>query len=108
MNVGSEEGALWMKLSNIFVDTETDIAAMAKFVKRYPLEDIEFALFERVAPVCIYNVMASIPPVCWGSDEEMLVRDICAYVECRSRAGSFRRILSRIKIALNRWYYSDV
>jgi hypothetical protein len=55
--------------------------------KHYSIKEIEFALFERVAPVCIDNMLTPAPPIWWFFDEEQLISDIEALIEKRSRQG---------------------
>ncbi|MCS3467044.1 hypothetical protein M2401_000765 [Pseudomonas sp. JUb42] len=78
---------LWAALSYVFVDNETDYQYIASIAKNYPVDDVEFALFERVAPVCIYNGMTPAPPICWYFDEEELVADIESLIARRAKYG---------------------
>lgn len=94
-----ESRKLWSALSNAFVDNEVDFKCIAKEVKGYPIEEVEFAFFERVAPVCIYNMLTPAPPICWYFDKDELVADIEAMIEKRSRKG----LLGSIKFAVERW-----
>jgi len=78
---------LWLALSGAFVDSEVDYQYIASVALNYPLPDVEYAFFERVAPVCIYNLLAPVPPVCWFFDEEQLLRDIELLIDKRLSRG---------------------
>ncbi len=53
-----EQRKLWSALSDLFVDAKVDYKQIAEALKDFSIEEIEFALFERVAPVCIGNMLA--------------------------------------------------
>ncbi|MFJ3483675.1 hypothetical protein ACIPL1_09860 [Pseudomonas sp. NPDC090202] len=108
MELELNDQKLWLALSDIFVDTETDFPLVARAVKEYSLEEIEFALFERVAPVCIYNGLASVPPVCWFFNEKKLLEDIRLLIQKESKRGFFGKAMSKIKVKLIRLVYSGV
>ncbi|WCD82231.1 DUF7079 family protein [Pseudomonas sp. TUM22785] len=82
-----DKAPLWIALSDMFVDSETNYACIARVARNYPLPDVEFALFERVAPVCIGNMFSPVPPIWGGFHEKQLVADIEAYSRQRSRQG---------------------
>lgn len=82
-----DEHRLWMALSYVFVDTETDYKYIASVAKNYSIKEVEFSLFERVAPVCICNMFTPVPPACWLFDEKQLVSDIELLIEKRSSQG---------------------
>ena len=99
-----EQRKLWSALSDLFVDSKVDYKQIAETVKNFSIEEIEFALFERVAPVCIGNMLAPIPPIWWYFDEEQLASDIEALVKKRAGQGVIakcacavqRRLIRRI------------
>lgn len=62
-----EQRQLWFVLSELFVDSRINYEQVASVAKNYSLGEVEFVLFERVAPVCISNMLAPIPPICWLS-----------------------------------------
>jgi len=78
---------LWLALSGAFVDSEIDYKYITSIAKNYPLPDVEYAFFERVAPVCIYNLLAPVPPVCWFFNEDQLLRDIELLIKKRLSRG---------------------
>lgn len=78
---------LWAALSYVFVDTEIDYRCIVGVAKNYSIEEVEFAFFERVAPVCIGNMLTPAPPVWWFFDEAQLVSDIEILIQKRSRQG---------------------
>jgi hypothetical protein len=91
-----EQRQLWLALSNLFVDSEVDYKQVAGIAKNYAIKDVEFALFERVAPVCISNILVPVPPVWWYFDEEQLVADIESLVKKRARQGVMGKCLSAV------------
>jgi hypothetical protein len=82
-----EQRKLWSALSDLFVDAKVDYKQIAEALKDFSIEEIEFALFERVAPVCIGNMLAPIPPIWWYFDEDQLASDIEALIRKRARQG---------------------
>lgn len=94
MESNSGERKLWMALSYVFVDNDTDYEYIASVARSYPIDDVEFALFERAAPVCIYNGMTPAPSVCWFFDEEQLIADIESLVARRKRYGVVAKLTS--------------
>ena len=91
-----DQHQLWSALSGLFVDTNIDYKHIAGVAKNYSVEEIEFALFERVAPVCVSNMLAPVPPVCWYFDKEQLVADIESLVEKRGEQGRVGKCLSGV------------
>ncbi|WP_112194898.1 hypothetical protein [Pseudomonas sp. LG1E9] len=89
-----EQHQLWSALSSLFVGSEVDYEYVARVAKNYSISDVEFALFERVAPVCISNMLAPVPPVWWYFDEEQLVEDIECLIKKRARQGLAGKCLS--------------
>lgn len=90
------ERKLWAALSYVFVDSELDIQSIVEVAKHYPIKDIEFALFERVGPVCITNMMTPAPPVWWFFNEEELFSDIELLIEKRSRQDVVGKCVSAL------------
>ena len=91
-----DQRQLWAALSDLFVDANVDYKHIAGVAKNYSVEEVEFALFERVAPVCISNMLAPVPPVCWYFDKEQLVADIESLVEKRVEQGVIGKCLSGV------------
>ena len=91
-----DQRQLWAALSDLFVDANVDYKHIAGVAKNYSVEEVEFALFERVAPVCISNMLAPVPPVCWYFDKEQLVADIESLVKNRVEQGVIGKCLSGV------------
>ncbi|WP_122848386.1 DUF7079 family protein [Pseudomonas viridiflava] len=91
-----EQRRLWLALSDLFVDVEVDYKQVAQVAKDYAIEEVEFALFERVAPVCMSNMLTPAPPVWGGFSEEQLVEDI----ECLVNKRAIQGVLGRCQIAV--------
>ncbi|WP_259755326.1 DUF7079 family protein [Pseudomonas sp. GCEP-101] len=83
--------ALWVALSDLFADSETNYRYIAEIAKNYTLAEVEFELFERVAPVCIGNMFSPVPPIWGGFSEKELVKDIEEYILKRSAQGVISR-----------------
>lgn len=103
-----DEQKLWVALSYVFVDTEIDYKYITSVAKNYSIEEVEFALFERVAPVCIDNMLTPAPPVWWFFDEKQLISDIESLVERRSRQGAVGKCMSTVMGWLIRLVCSSV
>ena len=118
MSATEEEKELWAALSDLFVDSDPDYEYIGRVAKNHPYEQVRFAFYHRVAPVCIYNAIAPIPPV-WGCfDREELYADIAKHIEEESRRlifgdaisflgrlfvwVSFRGELAKVKAAMDR------
>jgi len=91
-----DQHQLWSALSDLFVDANVDYKHIAGVAKNYSVEEVEFALFERVAPVCVSNMLAPVPPVCWYFDKEQLVADIESLVKKRVEQGVIGKCLSGV------------
>lgn len=91
-----DERKLWVALSYVFVDAEVDFSAITKVAKNYSIEEVEFALFERVAPICIGNMLTPAPPIWWFFDEEQLASDIESLVKKRSSQGIVGKCMSTV------------
>lgn len=98
------EKELWVALSFLFVDTEVDFEWLVSVVRNYSVHEVEFALFERVAPVCIYNMLSPAPFVWLCFDEKSLIDDIELMIDIRSRQGFVGRCLSVVKGWILRLY----
>ncbi|VVQ17401.1 hypothetical protein PS938_04414 [Pseudomonas fluorescens] len=103
-----DQRKLWVALSDLFVDTEVDYKKIAEVAKNYSIEEVEFALFERVAPVCISNMLTPAPPIWWYFDEEKLLVDIEALIKKRAEQGIVGKYRSAVAGRLRRLISSSV
>lgn len=103
-----ERRRLWVALSYLFVDTEIDFEQLMSVAKDYSVDEVEFALFERVAPVCISNMLSPAPSIWWHFDEEKLVAEIEMLIEVRSRYGIVDWCMSVMKGWFIRFYCFEV
>lgn len=103
-----EQRQLWFVLSELFVDSKIGYEQVASVAKNYSLGEVEFVLFERVAPVCISNMLAPIPPICWYFDKAQLVMDIEALIERRAQQSRVGKCISKLKGHLIRWLSAGV
>ena len=104
-----DQRRLWSALSGLYVDTEVNYKQIAEVSKKYTIEEVEFALFERVAPVCFSNMLSPLPPIWWYFDEDQLVMDVEALIRKRATqgvVGKYRSIVAgrlRRLISLSMW-----
>lgn len=103
-----DQRRLWSVLSDLYVDTEVDYKQIAEVAKNYSIEEVEFALFERVAPVCVSNMLSPVPPVWWCFDEDQLVMDIEALIKKRAEQGVVGKYRSVVAGRLRRVISSSV
>lgn len=99
MNTQLDQRKLWAALSYAFIDAETDYKYIASVAKKFSREQVEFAFFERVAPVCIYNIFTPAPPVWCFFEESELFDDIEILIKKRAKQG----ILGKSVCILNGW-----
>ncbi|MGO4005055.1 DUF7079 family protein [Pseudomonas fluorescens] len=83
---------LWVALSDLFVDTDVDYKRIARVISGCSIEEVEFALFQRVAPVCVANMLTPAPPVWWYFDEGKLIEEIEALIKRRSNMGLIGKV----------------
>jgi hypothetical protein len=98
--------ALWVALSYAFTDTEIDYSRLMTVAKHYSVDEVEFALFERVAPVCVGNMLTPAPSIWWYFDEGELVCDIELLVARRTAQGLSGKCLSTLSGWFIRLYCS--
>lgn len=79
-------------LSEIFVDNAVDYAAIARQARAFSAAQVEWLLFEWVAPICYTNALAPVPSVWAGFEPQLLWQDICRYREYVMAAGWLRRV----------------
>ncbi|WP_449105243.1 DUF7079 family protein [Pseudomonas mohnii] len=104
-----DQKILWVALSELFVDSEVDYKGVAKVARKYSIDEVEFALFERVAPVCVSNMLTPAPPIWWYFDEDQLISNIESLIKKRSGQGFVGKCISIVVgglirlICLNVW-----
>ena len=87
-------------LSGFFVDNEVDYRYIAKVAKAFPIEHVEKALFEWVAPVCYTNMLTPVPENWSGFERDRRWLDIQALLKEESEAG----LLKKTTINLRQFY----
>ena len=70
------EKDLYIALSDLFVDNQVNYNYIASIVKLFPISYVEHVLFYYVAPVCHYNTIGPVPPVCFCFDRDELMSAI--------------------------------
>ncbi|WP_392552935.1 hypothetical protein RHO14_03460 [Orbus wheelerorum] len=71
-NILSKE-ELYVALSDLFAADQIDYDYIASVAKLFPIESVEYALFNYVAPVCYYNTVTSF---CISFDKDDLISNI--------------------------------
>lgn len=79
------ETKLWMALSDLFVDRDVDFVDVARNVCGYPLQEIELALFQRVAPICVWNMLTPAPSVWLLFTEERVIHEVELLIKTREK-----------------------
>jgi hypothetical protein len=85
---------LWLVLSGSFADNEVDYGRIASVAKNYSLSEVEFAFFERVAPVCIYNMLMPAPSVYWFFDGDQLFSEIESLIKKQASRGPASKLVA--------------
>lgn len=71
-----ERNAVWMALSDLFVDNEVSYDHIAERVSHLTMSEVEHILFFEVAPVCMRNLLVLKPAICKGFSEEYVIPNI--------------------------------
>lgn len=73
---GALDKALCVALSGLFIDSQVDYKYIASVARNFPLELVEYVLYNYVAPACHYNTIGPLPPVIYFFDENDLMNKI--------------------------------
>lgn len=76
MEQSLNEEELYLALSDLFIDNQIDYNRIAHVAKLFPIDYVEYVLFNYVAPVCYYNTVTPVPPVCYFFDRDELINKI--------------------------------
>lgn len=81
MNNLSDQQAIWMVLSDLFIDNEVDYNHIAEQVVSVPIDRLEQMLFYEVAPICMSNLLVPTPSVYAHFDEDYVIPEIEMHLE---------------------------
>lgn len=93
-------------LSEIFVDNIVDYAGIAEQARAFSAAQVEWLLFEWVAPICYSNALAPVPSVWAGFESPLLWQDICHYREYVTTGGWWRRRRVALHVYFLRWRFA--
>jgi len=94
----SDKEAVWMALSDLFIDNEINHGYIAKQVAHLTINEIEQILFYEVAPICMSNLLVPTPSVCQGFHEDYIVPEIHQHLqEMESNWLYNHKVLLKIK-----------
>ena len=99
----SDKEAVWMALSELFVDNEIDHKNIANRVSHLTISEVEQILFNEVAPVCMSNLLMPMPTVCKSFDEDYVVNNVQQHLDKMHSHRFYRR-----KILLKAKFYKVV
>jgi hypothetical protein len=85
------ETELWMALSDLFVDRDVDFVDIARNVCGYSMQEIELALFQLVAPICVWYIRTPAPSVWLWFTEEQVIPEIELLIETRKSGGFWEK-----------------
>lgn len=77
----NEKEAVWMALSDLFIDNEINHEYIAKRVAHLTIPEIEHILFYEVAPICMSNLLVPTPTVWEGFDEDYIIPEIQQHLQ---------------------------
>lgn len=98
MEVLSTQQAVWMALSDLFVDNEINHEYIAKRVAHLSVSEVEHILFYEVAPICMSNLLKPIPSIWQVFDEDYINNEIKQHLHKFNSSKFYRRkILLKIR-----------
>jgi hypothetical protein len=102
-----ERENIWVTMAECFVDNEIDYDHQAAALRRYPLNTLKEIFFREVAPVCGPNLLAPVPAIWSGFDDESVVREIREML-IRRRESRLFRVRHELKVSYLRLRLGDV
>lgn len=94
-----DKEAVWMALSDLFVDGDIDHEHIANQVLHLSISEVEQILFYEVAPVCMSNLLMPAPTVCERFSESYVLPRVRQHLD-KMQSNQFyqRKILLKIKL----------
>ncbi|MGO2340556.1 MAG: DUF7079 family protein [Psychrobacter sp.] len=96
----NNQEAVWVALSDLFLDTEISYEFIARRVAHVDVIALKYMLYFEVAPICIGNLLTPIPTIWSGFNEGCLISDIHHHLQ-RFNTSRFYRF----KIKLTAKFY---
>ena len=93
--------AVWMALSDLFIDNEIGYESIAQRVAHLSIPEIQHILFYEVAPVCMSNLLVLNPENSKGFTEDDVLPKVEQHLK-KMKANSLYRQKVRIKAKLYR------
>ncbi|MDE9436469.1 DUF7079 family protein [Xenorhabdus bovienii] len=91
-------------LSYVFVDNEVDYEYIASVAKHFPLEHVEMAFFEWVAPVCYTNGLTPVPTTWTFFDREQFWE----YIQLIQGKKVTGNKIEKIKMSIKQCFYEGI
>ena len=86
----NNQEAVWVALSDLFLDTEISYEFIARRVAHVDIIALEYMLYFEVAPICIGNLLMPIPTVWSGFNEDCFINDISHHLQKLSASRFYR------------------
>ncbi len=100
MSSTSSKRAVWMALSDLFIDNEISYEGIAQRVAHLPIGEVEHILFYEVAPVCMSNLLVLNPKNSKGFSEAYMVSNIEQHLLKLQKSWLYRK-----KVIAKRKFY---
>ena len=95
--------AVWMALSDLFIDNEIGYESIAERVAHLSIPEIQHILFYEVAPVCMSNLLVLSPENSKGFTEDYVLPKVEQHLK-KMKTNSLYRQKVRIKAKLYRMF----
>lgn len=95
--------AVWMALSDLFIDNEIGYESIAQRVAHLSIHKIQHILFYEVAPVCMSNLLVLRPENSKGFTEDYVLPRVEQHLK-KMKTNSLYRQKIRIKAKLYRMF----
>ncbi len=97
----SDKEAVWMTLSELFVDHDISHEQIANQITHLSISEVEHILFYEVAPVCMSNLLMPMPTVCERFSEDYVISSVTQHLQ-KMQSNRFYRRTVLLKIMLYR------
>ena len=95
----SDQQAVWIALSELFVDKKIEHKQIAKRVAHLPIAQIQHILFYEVAPVCMPNLLVLTPKIRQNFDEQAVITNVDKHLQNMQSDWLYRqKVLLKIRL----------
>lgn len=99
MAVLDAQEAVWVALSDLFVDNEIDHEHIARRVAHLSVSEVEHILFYEVAPICMSNLLVPISSIWQMFDENYIIKEIKQHLrKFNSNKFYHRKVRLQVKL----------